>query len=96
MFRQLLGWLLCILILSAALDKVPDPPVIKPHRDKSGTVCLISPHQPIDRGVSEVAPGPTPPLYRFDTSWQCESKRLLPAEPLLLQAADSSPPISLL
>jgi hypothetical protein len=34
-----LARLLCVLVLSAALDRVPDPPVLKPERNTSLAVC---------------------------------------------------------
>jgi hypothetical protein len=93
-FQRLLGWLLCAFVLSAALDNVPDPPVIKPHHNRAASVCLTGPHhvanheRDLDRGL---ASAPTP-LRRFDQSRRSESKPLLPLAPLLSQASDSSPP----
>jgi hypothetical protein len=41
--HRLLTKLLCALILFASLDRVPDPPVVKPNRDKASAVCARSP-----------------------------------------------------
>jgi hypothetical protein len=41
--HRFVSGLLCALILFASLDRVPDPPVVKPNRDKASVVCAYSP-----------------------------------------------------
>jgi hypothetical protein len=95
-FQRFLGWLLCALVLSAALDNIPDPPVIKPHRDKAASACLINPQQAADCSFNRAAFRPAAPVLRFEGGCDFKTKRPLPAEPLLIQASDSSPPVSVL
>ena len=39
-FQRLLAYLLCVLIVIASVDRVPDPPVVKPHHDRAAVVCF--------------------------------------------------------
>ena len=45
-FKLLLANLLCVLIVIASVDRVPDPPVLKPHHDKAAKLCFGGQHQP--------------------------------------------------
>ena len=45
-FKLLLANLLCVLIVIASVDRVPDPPVVKPHHDKAAKLCFGGQHRP--------------------------------------------------
>ena len=38
--KPLLAYLLCVLIVVASVDRVPDPPVVKPHHDRAAKLCI--------------------------------------------------------
>lgn len=44
-FKPLLAYLLCVLIVVASVDRVPDPPVVKPHHDSVAKLCFGGQHQ---------------------------------------------------
>jgi hypothetical protein len=44
-FKPLLAYLLCVLIVVASVDRVPDPPVVKPHHDRAAKLCFGGQHQ---------------------------------------------------
>lgn len=44
-FKPLLAYLLCVLIVVASVDRVPDPPVVKPHHDTAAKLCFGGQHQ---------------------------------------------------
>ena len=45
-FKPFLAYLLCVLIVIATVDRVPDPPFLKPHHDKAAKLCFGGHHQP--------------------------------------------------
>lgn len=95
--QRFLGLLLCLFTFMAAIDRVPDPPVVKPHRDKAA-VCLTAAHHISDHNCQ-------PEQVQFSSSsqtrwsvvryWLFQSKPQLPVAPDLTQASDSSPPSTL-
>lgn len=89
--QRFLGCLLCALLISAALDSVPDPPVVKPRREKIVSVCLTSPQNVADRSVYRI-PVVSPLRHCVDTGSRADDERAVPVPPLLKQASDSSPP----
>jgi hypothetical protein len=92
--QRFLAFLLCAALISAALDNVPDPPVIKPHRDKIASVYLMSPHLLADRGTQERAVTPPAAARRVELGSCLDNQRAVPVPPLLKQASDSSPPLA--
>ena len=36
-----IAWLLCVLILSASLDRVADPPAVNPHGSDLKALCIL-------------------------------------------------------
>src|ERR1700761_5127372 len=94
-----LGCLLCVFILIAAVDRVPDPPVVKPHRGRAAAFSLDSAHHIADQNRK-------PDQDRFDLSchmrsvdrnWIFQTTPGIPFVPdLTRRASDSSPPISAL
>ena len=91
-------WLLCALILIASVDRVPDPPVVKPHQDKAATLCFSSHQLATDqnRTLDRVLFDPSRQVRFVDWSFLSESKPPLPCTTYRSQASDSSPPASLL
>jgi hypothetical protein len=81
-------------LLSAALDSIPDPPVVQPHHETIASGYLISPQQVADRSFDELGFGSPPRLHRVAAAWRVEIERAVPAPPLLKQASDSSPPLT--
>lgn len=94
--QRFLACLLCALLISAVLDSVPDPPIIKPHGDKIATVYLVSPQQFADRSVGELVVKSPSLLHHVDDGVRSDHERVLPLAPLLKQASDSSPPAVLI
>lgn len=93
--------LLCILLLSATLDKTPDPPVVKPDRTKATAMCADAPHAASYSAKHQ----PMPTLQAVFSSLAClmpvfESSAILsPDLPCskrfeIWRASDSSPPLS--
>jgi hypothetical protein len=93
--QRILGCFLCVLILVAAIDRVPDPPVLKPHLDNASALWLdtaqpFSPHQ-----ASVVAARPfelQPSLLLHEGALSTDAPLVLSSYTDLQQAADSSPP----
>lgn len=51
--HQVLCWLLCVLTLASAVDRVPDPPSLKPHHDATISMGVCD-H---DAGSADQHPG---------------------------------------
>jgi hypothetical protein len=78
----------------AALDRVPDPPVVKPHSDKTAAYSLGAAHHSLDQ-KSEPNPirfDAACQMRSLDRNWLFQSKPRLPFAPDLIRASDSSPP----
>lgn len=90
--QQFLGSLLCALVLIASIDRVPDPPSLKPQHDTAISFGASCHHSPVaDQGrSSDLAP--------HQEEAQCflwnalSAEKLLPSLIRLDQASDSSPP----
>lgn len=89
--------MLCVLVLIASLDRVPDPPSIKPDHSAAASLSVgIHDLRVADQGhVPDLAP------VRLSDQAQSVYLRFIPADKPLLQsatylghAADSSPPFS--
>lgn len=94
--QRLLSRLLCALILISAVDRIPDPPSIKPH-EVSISFGLGSHHVPVvnqDRGSHLVASNLSEQVQPFDSSLLADEKLLVASAIHLDQASDSSPPPS--
>ncbi len=87
--------LLCFFILLAALDRIPDPPVIQPHQDKAATFCCYNQHQVVadeDRVLDRVLFDPKWQVLSFEESLRSESKPPIQLVIYLSEISDSSPP----
>lgn len=95
--QRLLGLLLGLLILVSSIDRVPDPPSLKPQRG-TGISTAIGGHQPPivnqDRGLSPVAQAVTRWPHFADWSLLSADNPLLRPPIYLRRASDSSPPYS--
>jgi hypothetical protein len=94
-WRVFATWLLCAFILSAALDKVPDPPALRPGRKEAKAIRLdhhagVSPHQAGKSFYS--VPDVLLPVRWFDFGEVIGTGHPTPAVTLVRHAADSSPP----
>src|SRR5258708_5837571 len=94
-WRALTTWLLCAFILSAGLDKVPDPPALRPGRKEVRTLRLDhhpqrSPHQ-VSRPLYSV-PDAFLPLRCLDLERVIDTGDRTPSAALVRQASGSSPP----
>lgn len=96
-FKPLLAYLLCALIVIASVDRVPDPPFVKPHHDKAAKLCFGGQHQSApDRDLlfKQTLLDESPPAAAFAWNFPYESRPQLPLAACLHQACDSSPPVS--
>jgi hypothetical protein len=94
-FKPLLAYLLCVLIVIASVDRVPDPPVVKPHHDRAAKLCFGDQHQAApDRNliVQQTLLHPVFLLPAFAWDIPCESRPRLRPAIFVHQASDSSPP----
>jgi hypothetical protein len=93
--QRFLSRLLCVLVLVSSVDRVPDPPGIKPHHDATIYLSLNSHHLPVanhDRGSDLVSFDRSGHARSFELSLLSDEK-LLPLSAIYLdQASDSSPP----
>jgi hypothetical protein len=98
-FKPLLAYLLCVLIVVASVDRVPDPPVVKPHHDRAAKLCFGGQHQ--------LAPDHNPiveqtllhPLFLLTgLAWDIPSEFTPQPRPVLFRfhASDTSPPFAAL
>ena len=96
-FKPLLAYLLCALIVIASVDRVPDPPFVKPHHDKAAKLCFGGQHQSApdtDLVFKQTLLDASPPAPIFAWSVPCKNRPQLPLATCLRQACDSSPPVS--
>lgn len=94
--QRLLAFLLCLLVTAASLDRVPDPPSVKPRSGAAASLTTGIHHLPIlnqDRGSVPVASAVI--AARF-VEWSLLGADTLPVRsPIYLRhASDSSPPYS--
>lgn len=95
--RQFLNCLLCVLILIATLDRVPDPPSIKPHHDAAKVFSIGNHQSPVvnhHSGSDALASNVLRRAQSFFLSLLVVDELLLPSAFHLDQASDSSPPHS--
>jgi len=96
-FKPLLAYLLCTLIVIASVDRVPDPPSVKPHHDKVAKLCFGGQHQSTpDRDLvfeqTFLDTSSQAPVFAWTIT--SENRPQLPLAACLRQACDSSPPVS--
>jgi hypothetical protein len=96
-FKPLLAYLLCVLIVVASVDRVPDPPVLKPHHDRAAKLCLGGQHPPAP-GRNFIAEQTAfhSTVVTLVFAWEIPAEpapQLLPAI-FRHHASDSSPPAS--
>jgi hypothetical protein len=97
--RRLLSFVLCLLILVSSVDRVPDPPSIKPQRGGAVSLAVDSHQSPIvdqDRGLGLVSLAVTGEPHFVDWSLLFAAKPLFRSPIYLRRASDSSPPYSAL
>ena len=96
-FNPLLAYLLCVLIVVASVDRVPDPPVVKPHHDRAAKLCIGGPHQlapdhnPL---VERILLHPVFLLPGFAWDISCESTPQPRPAVFRFHASDTSPPFA--
>ena len=93
--KPVLVYLLCVMILVASVDRVPDPPVVKPYQDAAAALHMSGEHQPNpdqQRNFEQVHFDMTSGALWFGWTDPSETKQPLPFIFRLNQAADSSPP----
>jgi hypothetical protein len=94
-FKPFLAYLLCVLIVIAAVDRVPDPPFVKPHPDKAAKLCCGGHFQfASDRDLvfEQTLLHALPQAPVFVWSVPCENRPQPLFAACLRQACDSSPP----
>jgi hypothetical protein len=95
-FKPFLAYLLCVLIVIAAVDRVPDPPFLKPHHDQAAKLCFAG-HQPADcdqaRAFEQTLLHALSQVPAFGWSAPCENRPQPRLAACLRQACDSSPPL---
>jgi hypothetical protein len=95
-FKPFLAYLLCVLIVIAAVDRVPDPPFLKPHHDKAATLCFGGHYQPDsdrDPAFEQTLLHALPEVPVFGWSVPCGNTPQPRFALCLRQACDSSPPV---
>lgn len=95
-FQLLSAYLLCVLIVIASVDRVPDPPVVKPHHDRAAALCFggqhhVTPDHNLFVHSTSLHWAFLEPAFTWDTPGQFTPK--LPTATLLCHASDSSPPV---
>jgi len=94
-WRLLATALLCVVVLAASVDRLPDPPALRPFRSEAKTSCL-DPHFDgycKDDGKSTgVAFTPVYIVRWFDFGYVFEADHAIRHASLFGQASDSSPP----
>ena len=86
-------WLICAFILAASLDKVPDPPAVKPHGSAAKELRGSTHHEGSfeqDRNWSLSVPASV--MRWFDFGGVFEPEHPIRCARLVRQASDSSPP----
>jgi hypothetical protein len=94
-FKPLLAYLLCALIVIASVDRVPDPPFVKPHHDKVAKLCFDGAHQPAPDGDLVFEPAlfhASPETRVFAWGISYDDGPQPPSATYFRQACDSSPP----
>src|ERR1700704_2135656 len=96
-FKPLLAYLLCALIMIASVDRVPDPPSVKPHHDKAAKLCFGGQHQSApDKDIvfeqTLLYTAPQASLVAWIVPGEGGPRPPFPV--CLHQACDSSPPVS--
>lgn len=95
--QRLLTYLLCILILISSVDRVPDPPSIKPHHGTAISSNLDGYYPPAafqDPGSNVASWQLSRELRYFDLSSLSDDKLAVRPAVHLNSASDSSPPYS--
>jgi hypothetical protein len=96
--KPLLAYLLCVLIVFASVDRVPDPPVLKPHHDKAAKLCFDGQHRLPSDHDSIIEQALLHPVFlRAGFTWDipCEStSQPRPAVVFRYHVSDTSPPFS--
>ncbi len=93
--QRLLSYLLCLFLLVASLDRVPDPPVVQPHPDKAAAFCFTALHQVAadrDHAWFRVLFDPRSHARCFEKSLLAEHKPASLLAAYVIEASDSSPP----
>ena len=95
MRAQITAFLLCLLMVGASLDGVPDPPAVKPQRNQNNLVSLVGRHMPVAamKHASDClahAPHFQPGLFSFDQIFDGRGPSYDPT--FVRQATDASPP----
>jgi hypothetical protein len=96
--RLLFSCLLCVLILISSVDRIPDPPGIKPHHQANIAGNLDSKDQPSanqHRAFDLVSLSPVSQRFPFEFRRRSDDEPLLRSLIYLDQAADPSPPLSI-
>jgi len=96
-FKPFLAYLLCVLIVIATVDRVPDPPFLKPHHDKAAKLCFGGHHQPDfdkDPKYEQTLLHALPQTLAFGWSVPRGNTPEPSFRVRLRQACDSSPPVS--
>jgi len=91
---RILACFLCLLLIGAALDTLPDPPAVKPQRSQNH---LASPllHQVKVLAEHRALDGLTTGFHLqadLSSNGQSFAAQLASLEPLVFRAADASPP----
>ncbi|HEX4771881.1 MAG TPA: hypothetical protein VH351_13670 [Bryobacteraceae bacterium] len=96
--RLLLSCLLCVLILLSSVDRIPDPPGIKPHHQTDVAQNLdFKDHHPSSQpyALQPVSLDLSSQRFPYDLRGRSDDQPLLRSLIYLDQAADPSPPISI-
>jgi hypothetical protein len=91
---RILTCMLCLFVVGAALDSLPDPPAVKPSSSQKYSISRIT-HRPI-AAITKVTAEWLPCSLQLHTNFipttRVSESLSLPAEPLVFHAADTSPP----
>jgi len=95
-FQLLLAYLLCVLIVIASVDRVPDPPVLKPHHDTAAKLSFgcqhhVTPDHSLFVQQTSLHWAFLEPAFTWNIPGQFTPK--LPTATFLYHASDSSPPV---
>jgi hypothetical protein len=91
---RILTCMLCLFVVGAALDSLPDPPAVKPSSSQQYSISRLT-HRPVpaDTKVTSDCMSCSLPVHaNFIPTTQVFESRSLPAGPLVFHAADTSPP----
>ncbi len=95
MGAQITACLLCLLMVGASLDGLPDPPAVKPQRNQNDSVSHVGHHMPVaakNRASDCLARAPHfhPGLFSLYQIFEGRGPSYDPA--FVRQATDASPP----